>query len=91
MEDRPLLGPVDRLARKHGGAVLLDVGRIGERHQQPHRLVVDQVFRIVQKEITERDGEAVEAAGIVLEPLAEGNPGDRRPVRLQCRKGLNHR
>ena len=90
MEDRPVLGTIDRLAGEHRRAVLLDLGSVGERDEPPHRLLVDLVLRIVEEEVAEGDREALEAIGIVGEALAERHRGDRRTMRLERGERLEH-
>ena len=90
MQDRAVLGDVDRLAGEHGVAALLDLGRLGQRQQAGHHLVVDQVLGIVEQEIVEAGGELGEAAGIVGEALAQRRGGDGGPVRFQRSEGPDH-
>ena len=90
MQDRPILGDVDRLAGEHGVAALLDASRIRQRQQAGHHLVVDEVLGIVEQEIVEAGREPREAAGIVGETLAQRRGEDGGPVRFQRGEGPDH-
>ena len=89
VEDGAVLGDVDPLAREHRVAPLGDACLLGERDEQPQRLVGDAVLRVVEEEAGRLDGEPLGTAGIGCEELAQmrlpqlrrvgrqGSPGGR--------------
>ena len=91
MEDRAVLGAVDRLAGEHRRAPALDVGRLGQGEEPGHRLGVDEVLRVVEEEVAEGHREALETLRIVGEALPERHRRHRRAMRLKRSERLNHR
>ena len=66
-----LLGDVDLLAPEHRVDAPAQVALVGELQEQLQRLVGDAVLRVVEVEPGALDGEALAAAGIVGEELAQ--------------------
>ena len=50
MQHRPILRDVDLLAAKHGVDVLPQARLLGQRDQQPQRLVGNAVLRIIEED-----------------------------------------
>ena len=67
VQDCPLLGDVDLLAREHRVASGLDRRRLGELNQPRHDASVDALLGIVEQEIVESDAELLEAPWIAGE------------------------
>ena len=87
VENRTLLGAVDRLAGKHPIAERFDTSRTGQPEQQPHGLVVDVVLGVVHDQIAEAEREAARAIQLLVEherqlPLSPGGGvgAERLPV-----------
>ena len=64
VQDRPLLGDVDFLAREHRVAPGLDRRRLGELDKPANNASVDALLGIVEQEIVEGDAEFLESPGI---------------------------
>ena len=59
-----ILGDVDLFAGKHRVAAALDVGGLGQRQQQRHRLAGHRAFRPVEQQAAGRERELREAPGV---------------------------
>ena len=84
VEHGAVLGDVDVLAREHRVDAIAQPGPLGEREQQRHRLVGDQVLRVVDVEAVDFEGQAVASVGVAGEQVAQvhgadiGGVGDER-------------
>ena len=77
VQDRAALGAVDVRAGEHLVAPAGDVGLLGEREQEPHRLVGGAVLRVVDEQAARALRHAREALGVAREQLAQVNRRDR--------------
>ena len=87
MQDGAVLGDVDRLAGEHRVAQRNDLGLLGERQKQLHRLDHDAVLGIVEGQIAEREREALKAPGIDGEEIAEMRIAQRFAMRAERLQG----
>ena len=71
MEHGAVLGDVDPLAREHRVAALGDACLLGERDEQPQRLVGDAVLRVVEEEAGRLGGEPLRPARVGCEEVAQ--------------------
>jgi hypothetical protein len=78
-----VLGDVDVLAAEHGVAALGHAGLLGQRDEQPHRLVGDPVLGVVEVEPGRLRGQPLAAARVPGEQLAQVLPGDLLVVPLE--------
>ncbi len=72
VQHRAVLGDVDLLALEHGGDALLELRPLREGEEQPHRLGVHMVLGVVHPQPGALDGEAIRAATVLGEEVAEG-------------------
>jgi hypothetical protein len=79
----PVLGDVDVLAAEHGVPALGHSRLLGQRHQQPHRLVGDPVLGVVQVEPGRLGGQPLAPARVAGEQVAQMLPGDVVVVPLE--------
>ena len=78
VEDGPVLGDVDLLAREHRVDAGPQPGPLGEREEQPHGLVGDAVLRVVEVDAVDLEREAL-AAGRCPRRTGRGGAGLRSP------------
>jgi hypothetical protein len=78
-----VLGHVDVLAAEHGVPALGHARLLGQRHEQPHRLVGDPVLGVVQVEPGRLGGQSFAPARVPGEQLAQVPPGDLVVVPLE--------
>ena len=72
VQDRAFFGEVDRLTGEHPIAQLLDAGLARQAVQRLHRVLRDQVLRVIDKEvIANLQEEAVGSSGIFREQIAQ--------------------
>src|SRR5512142_1011418 len=57
MQNRPLFGDVDLVAREHGVDVLAQAGLLRELQEQSSRLAGDSILRVVEIETHDLQGE----------------------------------
>ena len=85
MEDGAALGAVDLLAGEHPLAPALDLGLLGEREEELHRLVGGAVLRVVDEHAARLVRHPREALRILREELAHVR---LRDLFLVLREGL---
>ena len=81
VQDRARLARIDDRAGEHGVALFFNPRGAGEREEQLHRLVGDEVFGIIEKETVLRDRHAREAPRV----RRQQSCGDNRPARAPMR------
>jgi hypothetical protein len=65
VEGGPILREVDRVPAKHGVNAFAQTAGVGERQQQPERLVRQPILRVVEEDPLGLEGHALAAAGIL--------------------------
>ena len=70
VQDGPILGRVDFLAREHLFGPVLDLGLPGQIEEQPHRFFRDAVLGVVEQDVLEAERKLVEPLGVVAEQIA---------------------
>ncbi len=83
VEHRAVLGDVDALAAEHRLAPLGEPAFLGQRDQQPDRLVGDPVLGVVEPKAGGLGDETLAALGVGGEELAQVAVGDLGVVALQ--------
>ena len=68
-----LIGSPENIASRSA----VDLRRLGERQEKLHRLGHDAVLGIVERQVAEREREALEAAGVDGEEIAEMRIAER--------------
>ncbi len=71
MEHGPVLRDVDPLAGEHRLDPVAQARLLGQLDEQPDRLVGDPVLRVVEEEADRLGGQALAAAGVLREEVAE--------------------
>ncbi|MOA07605.1 hypothetical protein D3C78_1273120 [compost metagenome] len=70
MQHRAALGGVDHVATEHGLDGVVEVGVLGQLHQQVEGVLTDQVLREVEEQAAGAEGKALEAVRVFGEGLA---------------------
>ena len=83
VQRRAVLGGVHVLAAEHRLAPLLQPAGVGQREQQPQRLVVDPLLGVVEVQPGAFGDQALAAPRVGIEQLAQAAPGMRLGVPLQ--------
>ena len=87
VQDSPVLGDVDLVPAEHRGRTRRQLGLLGERDQQPHRLFRDPVLGVVGVQPYRLEAQPLGARGVRGEEVAQVGVPDRCVVRLQLPPG----